>query len=404
MQLPMRKPSPLDPAFVARGRFLSTKTFGSLDGLRAASILAVLWHHSPRQSELDWIATRRGFLGVDLFFVISGFLIVTLLLRERRKSGDVSLQRFYVRRFLRIFPVYYAVLLLVAVAAFASRGAAAAALRHDLPYAAAYLSNLVPMVSMLSITWSLSTEEQFYLLVPAIEKYARRLMLPLLLTGYVLLSLPPFGVLPTWPLPNFFRQTTFGPILLGVILAHVLDARRSFCAVWSLLQHPASPVVALALVVLASSHPAADISGAPRMAIQWALLLLVATCVVRENHWLKAPLAFWPLRRIGMVSYGIYLLHLFVQHAVTKVTRSIGLTSDLLAFVLLALASWGVAEASYRYYEGRFLRMKDRLGTTKRPAGLSVAADANLVVQPSAKSPSLQIPWPPLQQSSRHDP
>ena len=79
--------------------YLETRVFGSLDGLRAASILAVVWHHTPLVYP-DLVLSRRGFLGVDLFFIISGFLIVTLLLRERRRSGRISLRGFYVRRFL----------------------------------------------------------------------------------------------------------------------------------------------------------------------------------------------------------------------------------------------------------------------------------------------------------------
>lgn len=350
----------VDASLVAYGRFQATKTFGSLDGLRAASILAVLWHHVPRKAEHGWIAIQRGFLGVDLFFVISGFLIVTLLLRERRKTGNLSLRRFYARRFLRIFPVYYAVLLLVAVAAFASHGMAAAATRRDLPYAAAYVSNLVPMASLLGITWSLSTEEQFYLIIPGLEKYAGRWTMAILIVAYALLILPPFGAMPGWHLPRFFRETTFGPILLGVMLAHVLDSPRGFRALWTVLGHPAAPVVAALLVVLACSNPATDISGGPRMAIHAALVVLVASCVIREDNWLKNLLSVWPIRRIGMVSYGIYLFHMLVLHGIVKFRASIGMTSDLAAFVGLTIGTWAVAELSYRFYESRFLAMKAR--------------------------------------------
>src|SRR5260221_295593 len=94
--------------------YLAIRTFGSLDGLRALSILAVVWHHTQEGFHFLPIA-YRGFLGVDLFFMISGFLIVTLLLRERRRTGTISVKKFYIRRFLRIFPPYYAVLTLVAI-------------------------------------------------------------------------------------------------------------------------------------------------------------------------------------------------------------------------------------------------------------------------------------------------
>src|SRR5678816_1344035 len=88
--------------------YLGLERFPSLDGLRALSIVPVIWHHStPRQLEG---VLGKGPLGVHLFFAISGFLITTLLLRERRATGAISIAGFYARRSLRIFPLYYAVL------------------------------------------------------------------------------------------------------------------------------------------------------------------------------------------------------------------------------------------------------------------------------------------------------
>src|SRR5262245_42024739 len=94
--------------------FRSRKTFASLDGIRCLSIVAVIWHHSV--VGVPWLpGTERGFLGVDMFFVLSGFLIVTLLLRERDKTGAISMREFYARRALRIFPPYYALLAVLTV-------------------------------------------------------------------------------------------------------------------------------------------------------------------------------------------------------------------------------------------------------------------------------------------------
>jgi peptidoglycan/LPS O-acetylase OafA/YrhL len=155
-------------------RFAGTKTFGSLDGLRAIAILAVVWHHTA-DAIPGWTITGRGFLGVDLFFTISGFLIVTLLLRERRRTGTISLRNFYIRRFLRIFPAYYLMLAVVGAMAFLKpAGASSELVRRELLPAILFLSDLTPMHSIIAITWSLSVEEQFYLFIPTAEKYARR--------------------------------------------------------------------------------------------------------------------------------------------------------------------------------------------------------------------------------------
>lgn len=349
----------------AHARYLQTRIFGSLDGLRAIAILVVVWHHAAT-GEPRWAIAGRGFLGVDLFFVISGFLIVTLLLRERARTGAISLRDFYVRRFLRIFPPYYLMLGIVGAALVLTPGSSAESVRHDLPYALLYVSNLVPMQSLLAITWSLSVEEQFYLVVPALERFARRAMPVVLPAAYVLTALPPFGVFPELALPAFFRETTFGPILLGVMLAHVLDDARGFAWVSRAVGWRGAPVLALGLVVIAASHPAQDISGWPRLAIHVAILVLVAACVVRERHALSPALSLWPLKRIGMVSYGIYLYHLIVMHFVTKALRAVGASSEGWAFVATALASWGAAESSYLLFESRVLALKSRF-TGARP-------------------------------------
>jgi peptidoglycan/LPS O-acetylase OafA/YrhL len=287
-------------------------------------------------------------------------LIVTLLLRERRRTGTVSLRRFYLRRFLRIFPPYYLTLILVAVAAFAGRGNTAAGMRHDLPFAIFYVSNLVPMSSLLAITWSLSTEEQFYLVVPALEKYARRALPALLPIAYVLVSLPPFGLFPGLNLPAFFRQTTFGPILLGVMLAHVLDDRIGFALLWRVLGHRVAPLVAAALLLAVCAYPREDVSGWPRLAIHASMTVLIGASVIREDHVLRPVLRLWPLRRIGVVSYGMYLFHMIVRHLVEKATQRLGWSSEGLFFLALVLLTWAVAEASFRFYESRFLALKSR--------------------------------------------
>jgi hypothetical protein len=103
--------SPVDSpaAMPDHATYLATRTFGCLDGLRALAIVAVVWHHAV-PAGVGVAALDRGFLGVDLFFVVSGYLIVTLLLRERDRRGAIDLRAFYMRRLLRIVPLNYAVI------------------------------------------------------------------------------------------------------------------------------------------------------------------------------------------------------------------------------------------------------------------------------------------------------
>lgn len=347
------------PSTPTHANYLATRTFGSLDGLRAISILAVVWHHTQSGFHFLPIADR-GFLGVDLFFEISGFLIVTLLLRERRRTGNTSLKKFYIRRFLRIFPPYYLSLALVALIAFVRHGEQAHAIRRDLPYALFYVSNLVPMLSLLGITWSLSTEEQFYLVVPTLQKLTRRAFPFLIVLAYLLVSLPPFGFFPNWKLPEFFRETTFGPILLGVTLALILDHPTGYRWTSQLLGHWMAPAIAGLVALIVCNLPGDDISGFPRIAIHLSLAVFLAACVTRERHVLTPILRLWPIRRIGAVSYGIYLYHLLARHVVREGLLFARIESQLVFFLANAACAWIIAELSYRLYESRFLTLKSR--------------------------------------------
>lgn len=370
-----------DDSFQNHANFLDTRSFGSLDGLRALSIVGVLWHHTTTRTPGDSLL-ERGFLGVDLFFVISGFLIVTLLLRERRRLGDISLANFYVRRSLRIFPAYAALLLIVAIIAYLHPGNSSAELKRELPYALFYVSNLVSLSSMLAITWSLSAEEQFYLVVPSLVKRLPRafplIVLPL---GYLLACLPPFGWLPTVQMPAFFRETTMCPILLGVMLAYVLDNARGWAFVNRWLGPQSSPLWALSLVVLAVSFPGEDLSGWPRLLIHLSLVLLLASCVVREEHMLQPLLKSAPLRRIGVLSYGFYLYHMLAYWPVSKTLDRLGLPSRYLLFPCVLLLTWGVAELSFRLFELRLNKLKTRFQRAS-PAGEMLPAPTGIPAAP----------------------
>jgi peptidoglycan/LPS O-acetylase OafA/YrhL len=345
----------------AHATYLGTRTFGCLDGLRALSILAVVWHHT--EASLPWAGARRGFLGVDLFFVISGFLIVTLLLRERDRRGQISLGAFYVRRSLRIVPLNWSLILALWAGASLSNGIGAATIRHDAPHALLYIANWAPMQSLLAITWSLAAEEQFYLVWPQIERWLRPQVkwLWLALTGVSIGLVCGHAHLGWWPaLPTMLAQATFAPILFGVGLAHVLHAPKWFARVQPWLgARWAAPAVALALLA-ALSVPCADISGLPRLGLQALFMLLVATCVAREDNGLRALLRNRVFVRIGVVSYGIYLLHHIGLYVVHRVVHGVAWWTPALDFVACALVTWGMAELSFRTLERFFLGLKDR--------------------------------------------
>jgi peptidoglycan/LPS O-acetylase OafA/YrhL len=304
---------------------------------------------------------------VDLFFVISGFLIVTLILRERTATGSISLRNFYGRRVLRIFPVYYGLLAALSVFFLAfPRLTSAHPFFAELPYDASYSSNLIVPISLMGISWSLATEEQFYLLWPPVEKFLGRLVLPILGAVVVANQLINLRVADPWLRQVFgvshddlyILQVTFTPICLGVGLAHLLHSERGFARAARFLGSRAAAPCCMALLVLVANLPSRDIAGGQRLAVQLSMAALVGSCVVREDNGLRRFLTWPPIKRIGVISYGMYLYHIVARHIADWLVVGFGGRSPWLEFLLCLVMTICVADLSYRFVEQPVLSLK----------------------------------------------
>lgn len=298
-----------------RERYLRAAHWPSLDGLRCVAILPVVWHHAtPRP--LGGIA-GKGAVGVDLFFALSGFLITALLLREKRERGGVRLGAFYARRSLRIFPLYYLVLLGY-VAHALTLPSTAAMVQHfwrSLPYHATYTANwlvdyAVPHDVMFAFSWSLCVEEQFYCLWPVLVALAPRRALPALVMASALaidllaehgaLS----GLLPTGSLRLRVVTSFASPIGLGSLLALLLDSAQGFELTRRALgARAAAPAILVANVLLLT------LPVTPYWLLSVGLAALVGAVVIRPDHGLSWLLDRPVLRWVGGLSYAAYLLH-----------------------------------------------------------------------------------------------
>lgn len=341
--------------------YRSTRFFGSLDGVRALSILLVIWHHVAAEAGLPLAVEGRR--GVDLFFVISGFLITTLLIREREAHGDISLRAFYLRRSLRIFPLYYAVLLVyVGVVYFLETNPDdKAEFFSNLKFYATYTSNLFVGYQsgervIFLFAWSLAAEEQFYLVWPFVQRYLGRvsfhaptIVALILIAAWALITYDVAGLART---PDVVILAISPAICVGAALAHVLHQPRLFEWASRLLGLKYASAALLLLALASLSWPA--------LLNCLFIALFVAACVVREDHALARVLKWRPLRSIGMVSYGIYLMHLLCLNAVERALHQLGLAEVSLAlvFVLTAALAWGVAWLSFHLYEKRWLALK----------------------------------------------
>ncbi len=346
----------------AHNAFLNARFFAGLDGLRCLSIVAVVAYHvaGSHQGLVGW-----GYLGVSLFFAISGFLITTLLLRERDKAGHISLRGFFARRALRIFPLYYTVLgLYVALVYFAERDLE---VRGDffanLPAFLTYTSNwFVQPTSdkrvIFYFAWSLATEEQFYLTWPLVMSLSRRTGYPVLfMCGLLVVAVgAPWavsaGYLDPSALGGRMLTSISASICMGCLAAYLTHSPRGFAWVYPVLGRAWSvPVMAVLLAGAVAWH------DTPYWLTSLVMTALVVATCIREQHALAPVLGHAWVRYVGTVSYGVYLLHMLALNVVRKALPGQGVA---VYFVLTLAASVVAATLSHRYFESWFIKLKGR--------------------------------------------
>jgi peptidoglycan/LPS O-acetylase OafA/YrhL len=285
------------------------------------------------------------FFGMDLFFVLSGFLIGSILLRSVETSGFINVRRFWLRRAFRTFPAYYVVLTFLALAF----GLDAAQRRH-LPLEYLYLTNYAPLhredVVMLW-GWSLALEEQFYLSVPLLffllhklrSDRARLAVLGAFWLSALVVRLAIYRTHPQWSAWTAYEElyfkthTRFDTLVAGIVLAYVQHRWRAPIARW--LEHPGARAL-LALpslaclwllmqpwmfgedhVLLVRVFSWGTVTSL--MYLGWVILLLNG-----GTGWIQRALAapFW--RYVATLGYGVYLVHIpLCDHVVTPFARSL---------------------------------------------------------------------------------
>lgn len=344
----------------------------SLDGLRALSIVIVILSHTKTllpppivNSGLFRYTIGGGLHGVQVFYVISGYLITTLLLREFNRSSDISLRRFYARRCLRIFPPFYAYLAVLAILWIAG------SVPEDAPsffaaatYTIVYLPN--PLGPAVQHAWSLSIEEQFYLLWPALLLWSQRQRKALHL-GLLILA-----IMPCERILLFFLEShdamhlmrtlvntgSIDTLIVGCLLALLRDDprwqrfHRRFLNVWT-----AGVLLAVAFVVVpyAGAKLTHSLTGYLAIAFGTSITALslggILVYVVENPHSLAGSfLNLGLLRHIGVISYSLYLWQQFFAYNKT-------FSAGPYAYLLMLLA----AECSFWLIEKPALRLRARL-------------------------------------------
>lgn len=358
----------------------------ALDGLRGVAILLVyLFHYGGglRSSHLVvralGYATETGWTGVILFFALSGFLITGSLWDSRQERG--VLLNFYVRRVLRIFPLYYATVT-IAVLASLARGNRFGELWPVLLYAG-FLQNLPGIVTTANLPisplplyhlWSLAVEEQFYLLWPALVLLSRKRSRALYLCLWVVALSELFRILTHLPIVPGDFAWTFGPSLfthagtlaLGAALALALRGPH-----WKYVERWATTAflagVAIYLLVSWRCH-SLYLGAYPQYTIGLfgvGLASAAAIPLVMRAGRTRIVLSSAPLRFLGRISYGFYVFHIFLQPLFdflgTYITHtdsgsSYQLVRFLTAFPITVLLAW----LSFYFFEMPILAYKRR--------------------------------------------
>jgi peptidoglycan/LPS O-acetylase OafA/YrhL len=369
----------------------------SLDGIRAVAVISVVAFHFFTRS------APGGYLGVDMFFVLSGFLITTLLLVEWSDHERIHLRAFWARRARRLLPALFVVLAAVAVwASVALDGARRSSVRGQGLWSLFYGANwylieggeasigraggLAPLFHM----WSLAIEEQFYLVWPLVVVaclycgHGSLRPLALVATGIAIVSVV---VMPLVFVPGhearayLATDTRAHQLLIGALLAMAwrTDRVRRSADRWGPWFGPVAAVLVVAMVFLAPGPETSRFlyyGGSVVFAV--CVAAVVAAVVSPRRTPLKVLLAVAPLVWLGRISYGVYLWHVPVRAMISNDETGLGGVSLLAARVLVTLAA---ASLSYFLVEMPIRRglVGGRLALVATPLAVIGVASAILI-------------------------
>ncbi|HUQ07759.1 MAG TPA: acyltransferase [Kofleriaceae bacterium] len=350
----------------------------SLDGLRALSIVLVLVSHLlgtrgfPVGPRAMGAIGDFGYLGVRVFFVISGFLITSLLLAEQEKTGSISLKGFYARRAWRIFPAFYTF-----VAAMVLAWLMGSIVLHlgDIVAAVTYTMNYHYDRSWeLGHIWSLSIEEQFYMVWPAMFLIGGpRRVVPISLAMMAIAPCLRAAAFFTLERPDDVTMEAYpcvmDSIATGCLLAALKPRLDLSTRYLQALRSPAFVLVPIA-VALANIPTWWVFEYTTNVTIQnIGVALCVDRCVRNSDDWIGKVLNWSPLVWLGGLSYSLYLWQEpFLNHYAK---------SDVNTFPLNVILAFTCAVASFYLVETPFLQWRDR-----RKAARSAAAVARSVTAP----------------------
>ncbi len=369
-----------------------------LDGLRGIAILLVIVHRFwPRSGTGVWAdAAGAGWIGVDLFFVISGFLIAGILLDTRGEPG--FFRNFYARRILRIFPLYYLFVggVLIAFSGNAEfrehSGSPIWYLVHLGNIPESMLDNDVPY--RLAPVWSLAIEEQFYLTFPLLVAMVAPQRLGRVLVAMIIAApLIRLGTMLVAPdrerIQYLFTLCRLDTIAVGCLLA-VIFRRIDLARYREIIVRSAAAIVCVAALFaldtgLDRTTPLGRTLGYSVVAFGCASI--VALVVLYRGAHETAVLRFAPLAYLGKLCFGLYLLHRPADTIVTALAARAGIDAQLWLLPVKLVVAVVLATISWRLIERPFLKLKNLFSSERHPAGVVAIGGILLLFAACSSSP-----------------
>ncbi len=349
--------------------FLQSNYFPSLNGFRAISILLVLVDHFTFNyaHKFDYKILLIGNLGVNIFFVISGFLITTLLLKEKARTGTISLRKFYVRRFFRIIPVSYLyIIVLIALNYFFNLHISWLGIIG----AFLFLGNIGLFHNnwYTSHYWSLAFEEQFYLVFPFILKknfkFYVKFLLVMLVVVFLLRQVEWINYKNTNKLLyrlQYIKEVTF--YLDGIIIGSLFSilAMKNMLPIQKIVQHKILiHILFTPLIILVHCGYISLVNNSANSYVSAVMIgILILSNLQPSTDLIYKCLNNKLVNYIGILSYSIYIWQqLFVFNQPWKYAIP-GSDTIWLNILLLML----IAYFSYHFYEKKFLQLKERVSS-----------------------------------------
>jgi peptidoglycan/LPS O-acetylase OafA/YrhL len=358
--------------------------FPNLNGLRFIAALLVIVHHIEQFKSISNITSYWGVipfigiigkLGVILFFVLSGFLITYLLLTEEHEYKTISIRKFYIRRILRIWPLYFliislALFVLPNIGIFVLPGFEKDVIYKDLllkivlyfcflPNLVLFLVGMVPYASQ---TWSIGTEEQFYLLWPVMLKFFKKQRILLMMTIICLYFIVKFALKyycndydPSKQiLKGFWSSFNIDCMAIGGIYAILLFKRSAFLTVlMNQYLFYLAIIITVVLIVAGIEIPFIHYEF-------YALLFGIIILNFAANKKIIISLENRVFNYLGKISYGLYMYHPVGIILSLWLAVSLGHTTNWLLYPLSVIMTIGIASFSYKYYESLFLKIKQK--------------------------------------------